>query len=85
MTFNVKYGRLFKRVLEKFEMSNCKPVSYTMESQINIEIVMDKPMNVTMSKQTNRSQIHVVIGTRLDICFVFGRLSQYIEITTQSL
>lgn len=74
-----------KKVLQRFEMANCKAVSTPMEHQFENASLTDSPVDQTLYRQAIGSLMYLMVCTRPDICFVVGRLSQFMEKPTKSL
>lgn len=66
-------------------MCDSKPVSTPMDSQLD-DIALDgDSCDETLYRQAIGSLMYLMIGTRPDIAFVIGRLSQYMESPTTTL
>ena len=73
------------KILERFGMENCKPIATPMLSQIEPYELSDVSFDPTMYRRAVGSLMYLMVGTRPDIAFVVGRLSQYMQNPTQAL
>ncbi|XP_064078464.1 uncharacterized protein LOC135195887 [Macrobrachium nipponense] len=70
-----------KRVLDKFQMSGCKPKSVPCDPSVNNEVFLDseKLVDAKLYREIVGSLIYIMMVTRPDICFVVTKLSQYMS------
>ena len=65
------------KILEKFEMSNCKPRSTPCEQKL--ECNGDEQIDSTKYREVVGSLIYAMTCTRPDICWIVTKLSQYLS------
>ena len=70
----VNQKRYIEKMLEKFEMSDCKARGTPCEQKL--EWSESEPVDPHMYREIVGSLIYLMMGTRPDICWVFTRLSQ---------
>lgn len=71
--------RYAQKVLERFQMSECKPVCTPMSTSIDEQALEGDHMDPTLYRQAIGSLMYLMVGTRPDIAFAVGRLSQHME------
>lgn len=76
-TLHVCQGRYAEKVLQRFGMSDSKPVVTPMDVQLEHNALEGERCDETLYRQAIGSLMYLMIGTRPDIAFVVGRLSQY--------
>ena len=75
-----------KKVLSKFGMEDCKPISTTLEvnqklsKSMSPQTAEDRDYMATVPyRQAVGSLMHAMIGTRPDICFAVGAVSKFMS------
>lgn len=82
---NLGQSRYAEKVLARFGMANCKPVSTPMDVQVDSSMLNTDECDPTLYRQAIGSLMYLMIGSRPDIAFAVGRLSQYMEKPTTAL
>lgn len=84
-TLMISQSRYITKILERFEMSQCKPASTPMSDQISADMLKTDKMDATRYRQAIGSLMYLMVGTRPDIAFATSRLSQYMQNPTVGL
>eukprot|EP00171_Calliarthron_tuberculosum_P021470 IDg21470t1 len=84
-TLHLSQTRYTNKVLERFGMSDCKPVVAPIECQITPEDLVVHPIDSTLYRQCIGSMMYLSIGTRSNIALAVSRLAQFVEDPTQNL
>lgn len=74
-----------EKVLQRFSMFDCKPVSTPMECQIDNAMISEEAFPNTTYRQAIGSLMFLMICTRPDLAFSVCRLSQFMEHPTKEL
>ncbi len=78
-------SRYAEKMLERFGMSNSKPVVSPMEAQIEPSYLEGELFDITLCRQAIGCLMYLAVGTRPDISFTVGRLAQFVERPTPQL
>ena len=70
-------SKYIQKVLEKFEMSDCKPRSTP--SEMKILSNSEEPADATKYRELVGSLIYAMTCTRPDLCWIVTKLSQYLS------
>lgn len=70
--------RYIQKILERFDMADCKPRTTPSEQKIDCSSDGD-PINETKYREAVGSLIYVMMCTRPDICWIITKLSQYLS------
>lgn len=73
----MNHKRYIKKMLERFEMSECKPRSTPSEQKLDCN--SGEPVDPRKYREIVGSLIYVMICTRPDICWIITKLSQYLS------
>lgn len=73
------------KIMERFGMQDCKSVSTPMDTQLERSDIEGDPMDPKLYQKAIGSLMYLMIGTRPDLAFVIGRLSQHMQKPTNSL
>ncbi|XP_066983852.1 uncharacterized protein [Macrobrachium rosenbergii] len=70
-----------RKVLDGFQISDCKPESVPCDPSVNNEIFCDSKelADARLYREIVGSLIYIITGARPDICYVVTRLSQYMS------
>ena len=79
-TISMSQGKYIERLLEKFQMHNCKPKLTPCDPNIN-KICSEpaEPTDATLYREIVGSLIYAMTATRPDLCYVVTKLSQYMS------
>lgn len=78
--------KYLQRILDKFQMSDCKPKSVPCDLSVNNEVNFDSKelADARLYREIVGSLIYIMMGTRPDICYVVTKLSQYMAKPTKA-
>ena len=73
------------KILDKFNMSDCKPKSLPCDASINTMTKDSEELDdPRLYREIIGSLIYIMVGTRPDLCYVVTKLSQYISKPTKA-
>lgn len=84
-TLHVSQAKYTLKVLERFNMIDCKPVATPMEEQPSQEDLDGEPIDSTMYRQVIESAMYLSVGSRPDISFTVAKLAQFVGKPTKPL
>ena len=73
----VNQRRYLEKLLERFEMTNCKP--RRTPSELKLDFDDNEPVNSSKYREVIGSLIYAMTCTRPDLSYIVTRLSQYLE------
>jgi len=85
VTLHLSQQRYVDKVLERFDMTDAKPVVTPMHTQISAADIEGELVDSTLYRSAVGSLMYLAVGTRPDIAFAVGRLAQHVEKPTKSL
>lgn len=84
-TLHVSQSKYVLKILDRFNMLDCKPVVTPLEAQPSEEDLAGDPVDSTLYRQVIGSAMYLSVGSRPDIAFTVSRLAQFVENPTQPL
>ncbi|XP_066929497.1 uncharacterized protein [Clytia hemisphaerica] len=80
-TIRIDQSAYFRNILQRFGMAECRPISTPMETGKSFEKLApdEKPVNLKNYQAAIGSLIYTSIGTRPDLSYSVGVLSQYMS------
>ena len=84
-TLHLGQAKYAAKVLERYGMHESRPVATPMECQRSAQDVNGDRFDATLYRQAIGSLMYLMVGTRPDISYALGQLSQYVQCPTEAL
>ena len=81
----INQARYIQKVLERFKMTDCKPVVTPMDGQFTAADLTASRFDPKIYQQLVGCAMYLSVGSRPDISFTVSRLAQYVQAPTERL
>ena len=84
-TLHLGQAQYAAKFLERYGIHESRPVATPMECQLSAQDVNGDWFDATLYRQAIGSLMYLMVGTRPDIIYALGQLSQYVQCPTEAL